>query len=790
MKRRLALVTLILVALGPLSASSALAAEQVSEQTHRAGIEPLPGQSDQAAPESREKRVVENVHTDTVSSFVDDGEFVLDSKADIDGELGKRFAADATLFYLSDVGSSEVPNNPMFSFLGAPGSPIWLAPQTQNHAIIWPGFSTEHPSLRAVAEGEIFDVRMLQVDGPGEVEIYFIGDDGPDRVFSSTIDLPDWQISVPQHTHMNWAFTAPGTYTITFEQEGQIGGVRQTARNDYTFVVGDLAAHTRDTSTTIEADRAEIDPGDPVTLTAAVTPATVGPEAVGAVQFRDLTTGATLGHAPVGERGIAAFRTGALQPGEHRIVAEFVPTWSTDFATSASTELSVSVSGTQILRPEHIDTVAVTEAELAETPAGAIVRVTTPSAQLRAGSTLTAHIDAEELHGDWVSVWRHDHPAWVGWAQLDLAGNFTVTIAQPIAAGDYRLVVKNRDGEFIGWAPFSVLPEPSVETSPVPPPATRPPAAPAPTAPPQECRPAVTLDHGHIDAFTVSAGGGLAVLQILEDVTGSRVLREVETVLLHVKESAFAQIPGLPGGPSGYVLPLNQDQGLIWPGWDTNRTAASGYSDVSITITEVAGPGQVSLYTSQGAFGGWRPILTHGGYALPGTIHEPHPAHTHAQWVFGQKGVYVLTAYAVATSPRTGASLTTASHDYVIQVGDVPLGDVFCGVTAHSASASDLVGAAVYRAGAEAVAAAQAEATEKENAEKERAEKERAERARAARAAAAAARDTQVPVSGVPGSQLHPALMVGIIGGGALAVAGIIGATFWVVRRGPVEPGG
>lgn len=763
--RALALLAALTICTAPLCTAPAAAAAPPLG-TAPMEVEPLPGQSDQPAPASGEKRVIENVHTDTVSAFVDDGLLVLDSKADVDGELGKRFDAGATLFHLGEAGRGAVPANPAFGFLGAPGQEIWIAPQLRDPAVIWPGFSTEHPSLRAAAEGQWLSVRMLEVVGPGSLEVYLIGSEGVERLFSSTTALPDWQIEVPQHAHMNWAFSTPGTYTVSFEMAGLVGGAMQTARRDYTFVVGDLAAHTVASGTTLEADVTAIDPSDPVTLTARVSPA-----AVGAVQFRELVSGRILGHTPVGADGGGAFRTGALPPGEHRIVAEFVPTWSNDFAPSQSEPVVVTVSGEQASRPDHDDTEPVGEEALAGTTAGEGARVTGEAKTASAGAALAARVDAAELHGDWVSVWLHGSTAvWLGWVRLDGAGDFTASIPADTPAGEYRLVVKDRDGALVGWDRFTVLAPPG-PVDPGPPPPTEPPP-PAPTAPQQECLPAVTLEHGHIDTFAVSAGGGMAVLQLLEDVTGHRVLREAETVLLRVKEQAFTSIPaGVPGGPSGYLLPLAQNPNLIWPGWDTNRTTASRYSDVSINITGVSGPGQVHLYTSQGAFGGWRPILTHGGYTLPGTIREPAPAHTHAQWVFTQPGIYVLTVHAVATNPATGASLTTAEHSYVFQVGDVPLGDVFCGMSAHGAGASALVDAAVAQANLDAMATEQAAAADQER---------RPESSRSGTRSSADVRDPSA-VTGIAAT--HPAVVAAIVGGGLLAIAGIAGGTVWVLRR-------
>lgn len=182
----------------------------------------------------------------------------------------------------------------------------------------------------------------------------------------------------------------------------------------------------------------------------------------------------------------------------------------------------------------------------------------------------------------------------------------------------------------------------------------------------------IELDHGHIDAFNVTVEEGQLLLQLKEDTSGAPVVHQVSDVTLTVKEDAFvAAIPdSYPGAPSGYVLPLTQDPNLIWPGWDTNGTRGSGYTDVSIDLASVDGPGSVSLYTLN-SFGGPTPLLTDGGYELPGTLREKSPAHTHAQWSFSEAGTYLITATATATNPATGESITSAAQTYTFQVGDV-----------------------------------------------------------------------------------------------------------------------
>lgn len=734
------------------------------------------GQSGQPAPPSATKRVIGAVHTDTVSAYLDSGNLVLQSRADIDidgdgiPEVGTRLDPAETLFHLAGHSRTTVPASEQYRFLGAPGAPIWLAPQIQDHTLIWPGLSTEDPALGGNVEDNRLSVSMLSSTGPGDVEV-FLQDGGiVRRVFSSTADLPGWQTGVPQHTHMNWAFTAAGTYELEFEMSGVVAGRTQTASNRFTFVVGDLDAHTRDTTTELTADRPTAAPGERITLTATVTPAVPG-----AVQFRDLTGGAVLGHAAV-QDGSATFRADALAPGPHRIQAEFVPAFSNDATPSASAPVDITVIGEAQPKPGFDDTTPVPGDRLDPAEAGQAVAVTTPQKRVAAGGTLAARV-AQPHAGRWVSAWLRDpDPTWYGWVQTDLSGAFSIDVPSDASPGETSIVLKTVDGDLIGWDRFSIVAADDGGGGGSGPTPTTPPVVPGPApAPPaqaatQQCAPALTLDRGHIDMFYVSAANGKAVLQLVEDVTGLRVVHEAETVLLRVNQSAYrSDIPtGTPGAPAGYVLPLTQAPDLIWPGWDTNRTAASGHTDVTIHVTAVDGPGRVHLY-SQGSFGDIRPLLQGGGTTLPGSIRETAPAHTHAQWVFSEAGVYRLTAHATATNPSSGATLTTAEHSYVFQVGDVPLGDVFCSMSTRGVADAAEVNAAVDRAAAEAIAADQA-------AQPEQADEVSRERTERTDSGPASTPDRGARVTSQP-------VLAAIVGGGLLLILGLAGGTWWVLRR-------
>lgn len=165
----------------------------------------------------------------------------------------------------------------------------------------------------------------------------------------------------------------------------------------------------------------------------------------------------------------------------------------------------------------------------------------------------------------------------------------------------------------------------------------------------------VVLDHGHVDVFHVGFTGGKLDLKLKEDVTGSGVIHEPQDVDLQVKDSAFVDVPRqFPGAPRAYVLPMTQNQDLLWPGWDTMSTG----KPVDLVVDSVQGPGKVHLFTTD-ISGTAVSQLTTGGTALPGTISVPSPTHVHANWVFTKPGVYTMTVHAASGVMRSATKTYT-----------------------------------------------------------------------------------------------------------------------------------
>lgn len=136
-----------------------------------------------------------------------------------------------------------VPNDPAYAFLGQPGDPIWLLPQVQNPALLFLGFGAEEIPNGLFANDAI-TFSLVRVRGPGTFIVYETDAFGAPHVFMNTRDTVDGsdvvQLASGAHQHVNWAFTKPGKYKVTFEATAVLtaGGVEVSSGPvTYTFKV-------------------------------------------------------------------------------------------------------------------------------------------------------------------------------------------------------------------------------------------------------------------------------------------------------------------------------------------------------------------------------------------------------------------------------------------------------------------------------------------------------------------------------------------------------------------------
>ncbi|MFW6690656.1 choice-of-anchor M domain-containing protein [Streptomyces sp. MAR4 CNX-425] len=136
---------------------------------------------------------------------------------------------------------TTVPADERFAFLGEPGDPVWVLPQTQDPDVLFAGLSAEGVEPGTTRDDAVsFTLTGLQ--GPGDFSVFDIGADGaPSIRFDSGDTLPDVTgVSAGGHEHMNWAFEAPGDYTATIEVSTTLldGTVVTSAPQQLTFTVG------------------------------------------------------------------------------------------------------------------------------------------------------------------------------------------------------------------------------------------------------------------------------------------------------------------------------------------------------------------------------------------------------------------------------------------------------------------------------------------------------------------------------------------------------------------------
>lgn len=293
--------------------------------------------ADGPAPPSQERRVLAGVHTDAVSVFYEEDALVLGTRADVDGESGKRLDPDLVLFNVKNAAQQAIPSHANFAFLGTAGSTIWVAPQDNpGGAMLWPGISTEDVA-DAVLDGNSLTLSLDGFSGPGDFEMYVVSSvTEVQRLLSSTDVLPAWTLPVGDHRHMNWAFTATGEYTLTFSASATVAGVPVSATQAYTFLVGNVPS-TVATTTALQANPTTLVQGNDVTLTATVTPS----GAAGYVEFLNDET--VIGHEAV-TGGAAVLATSSLPIGTHSLTARFVPQWTNNFSPSSSTAVTVTVT--------------------------------------------------------------------------------------------------------------------------------------------------------------------------------------------------------------------------------------------------------------------------------------------------------------------------------------------------------------------------------------------------------------------------------------------------------------
>lgn len=237
------------------------------------------------------------------------------------GETPVWRSLDEVIYRGSDKAILEVPNDPRYSFVGAPaGSKVYVIPQTETKGVIWPGWNTQDPQLVSKLNRGV-NLTLEQVSGPGTFSLYLENGNfsAPQVLWSSTKSEPQklW-VEKNTHTHANWVFTAPGEYLLKVTASAELSDGSTVSDTRYLkFAVGDSAS--ADTLYAMEAQARSASSGS-----ASSTSQAAGTQAAGTQASGTQASGSSPAAAASDQSGFRAEFTiswGAIAAGVAAVIA-------------------------------------------------------------------------------------------------------------------------------------------------------------------------------------------------------------------------------------------------------------------------------------------------------------------------------------------------------------------------------------------------------------------------------------------------------------------------------------
>ena len=179
------------------------------------------GAGDQRDPQGHDGRIViaAGRHLNAVIGIGPDHGY-----GDDDGEKAVWRRAEETVLRVGDEARLQVPDDPAYAFLrAAPGTDVWVVPQTQDPDVVWLGWNTQDPEVMETIDRGV-TMTLTGVQGPGSVIVYLQSGDfaEPDVLWDSgAAPEPVW-VDVNTHTHANWVFSEPGVYLLEVKLEADL----------------------------------------------------------------------------------------------------------------------------------------------------------------------------------------------------------------------------------------------------------------------------------------------------------------------------------------------------------------------------------------------------------------------------------------------------------------------------------------------------------------------------------------------------------------------------------------
>jgi surface-anchored protein len=176
--------------------------------------------------------VLSQGHVDIVDVAYEEGAFEV-AVHDETVEPGvERDPADV-LFRVKPEAAVTVPADSRYAFLGTAGATVYVLPEVENEALLFPGLATEELEPGVFA-GDTIAIRFKKVIGPDGVSLFTTDPAGNPTVLVDSEDgLPDTvTLPIGTHMHQNWAFEKPGYYAIKVDVTATLAGTTTAVTSD------------------------------------------------------------------------------------------------------------------------------------------------------------------------------------------------------------------------------------------------------------------------------------------------------------------------------------------------------------------------------------------------------------------------------------------------------------------------------------------------------------------------------------------------------------------------------
>lgn len=151
-----------------------------------------------------------------------------------------EYAPEELVIRIPDSTQLARPDGSAWDFIGnASGTDTWVLPKDHTPGAPHFGVSAEAVNLGAFVD-DTLTLTLISVDGPGFVSLYdvVLGTPAVFMADSDGIDVNEavsLVLGVSDHQHFNLAFTAPGTYAITFEVSAVDAATQARVSDEATF---------------------------------------------------------------------------------------------------------------------------------------------------------------------------------------------------------------------------------------------------------------------------------------------------------------------------------------------------------------------------------------------------------------------------------------------------------------------------------------------------------------------------------------------------------------------------